>query len=60
MDDNNPTTRCYPRTLREAFPKDDVATWFYPPERRWEMRDVLLALIGVVLWVWIVYYFVNN
>lgn len=50
--DLNPTTRCYPRRLEDAF-RDPIeqAQWFYPPERNTLLRDILLGAIGIVLWV---------
>ena len=42
-----PTTRCYPRTTREAFPNDiENAQWWYPPER----NPMGLTVAGIVLW----------
>ena len=48
-----PTTRTYPRTLMEAFPKDN-ADWFFPPEQR--MRDKILFGVGVFGWVALLIY----
>lgn len=54
--DSNPTTRCYPRRLEEAF-DDPVqrAQWFFPPERSQRRRDVLLAILGIALWALVAY-----
>ena len=51
-----PTTRCFPRSTREAF-KDDIehTQWWYPPEQRWQ--DKALFAVGVLLWVAIAVYF---
>lgn len=50
--DFNPTTRCYPRTIGEAFPnKVETAEWWYPPKRSTALRDIALGVIGIVLWV---------
>lgn len=50
-----PTTRCYPRTLNEAFPNDvENAQWWYPPEQRWQ--DKVLFAIGVIAWLVICVY----
>lgn len=46
--DGWPTTRCYPRTLLEAFPQDNTE-WFYPPEQR--MRDKVMFWVGIAIWV---------
>lgn len=48
-----PTTRTYPRTLAEAFPKDN-AEWFFPPEQR--MRDKILFGIGAFGWIALLVY----
>ena len=54
-----PTTRCYPRTTREAFPNDiENAKWWYPPEQRWQ--DKLLFAIGVVAWAIIAIYLLRT
>jgi len=51
-----PTTRCYPRTLLDAFPDDAVnSEWFYPPETTWQDRVVFWA--GIFMWVAIGFYF---
>ena len=51
-----PTTRCYPRTMAEAFPDDaENAQWWYPPEQRWQ--DKVLFAIGVFGWVALAIYF---
>ena len=42
-----PTTRCYPRTTRDAFPNDiENAQWWYPPER----NPMGLTIAAIVLW----------
>lgn len=52
MTDKNygwPTTRCYPRTLLEAFPDDvENSKWWYPPEQHWQ--DKLVFWIGIAAW----------
>ena len=53
-----PTTRCYPRSLAEAFPNSlDRAEWWYPPERNTGWRNVLMWTVALVLWVCLAYYF---
>lgn len=44
----------YPRRMEEAF-RDPVveAEWFYPPERNPHVRHILLALLGIVMWIFI-------
>ena len=47
-----PTTRRYPRTIAEAFPKDpDNYVWFHKPEKK---RGALeYAMLSVAFWLWI-------
>ena len=55
-----PTTRCYPRTLAEAFPNDPANyEWFYPPEKNDSHANT--AVLGVALWLWVglAYWWVN-
>jgi len=55
---SNPTTRCYPRTMDEAFPNDiDRAQWWYPPEKKWTVTEVLMLLAGLCIWAALAYYF---
>ena len=56
--DNNPTTRRYPRTLLEAFPQD-ANNWEYieRPDRHITFWDVVLwvlatVIIGFFIWYW--------
>ena len=45
-----PTTRCFPRTMNEAFPDDvENAEWWYPPEQRWQ--DKVFMMLSVWLWI---------
>jgi len=49
-----PTTRTFPRTLAEAYPKDH-AEWWHPPKK----RPVEYVYAGVVIALWVglaVYY----
>ena len=50
MSEINTTTRMYPRTLAEAFPKDVVSEVFEGPYRDPHISDfaVLLGLISVI------------
>ena len=53
LEDLNPTTRCYPRTLEEAFPNTvERAEWFYPPEKR-ELDVVQLLMWATTISMWI-------
>lgn len=55
-----PTTRCFPRTIAEAFPKDpDNYVWFYPPEKK---RGALeYAMLSTAFWIWLglAYWYTN-
>lgn len=56
LEDLNPTTRRYPRTIKEAFPHDaENGQWFFPPEQRG--RDKVFFAVAVALWVFIGFYF---
>jgi len=50
MSDINNTTRMFPRTMAEAFPKDVVSEVFEGPYRDPHISDfaVLMAIIAVV------------
>ena len=57
----NNTTRCYPRTLLEAFPHDPRnATWIEPPDWHYSYADkvvtiascIALIATGVIMAVW--------
>jgi hypothetical protein len=45
----NNTTRCYPRTLQEAFPKD-YCGWMERPVKRVSLYDVFLWVLSFVLY----------
>lgn len=56
-----PTTRCYPRTLAEAFPKDpENGVWFHPPEPKHTWSGAIMWIAGVMLWVMLAYWFAKN
>ena len=52
LEDLNPTTRRYPRTLEEAFPNTvERAEWFYEPEaRKLTPVEWFLWLSAVLMW----------
>ena len=55
-----PTTRCYPRTMLEAFPNSvDAAQWWHPPERHIGILEIALWGVGVCFWIGLAYYFAN-
>jgi len=60
IQDLNPTTRCYPRSLADAFPDSiERAEWFYPPDKRWSFWDYVLCGLGTFLWIQLAYYMVS-
>jgi hypothetical protein len=61
LEDLNPTTRCYPRTMNEAFP-DDVgnAEWFFPPERNTTTASIIVGGTGLSIWLGLAYLFAKN
>ena len=62
LDDLNPSTRRYPRTMEEAFPNTvERAEWFYPPEKRkLSVLEMLAWGVGISLWIGLAYYFAQN
>jgi hypothetical protein len=54
MTDINPTTRRYPRTLREAFPQD-AREWLDEPPETIHVWDICVIAAAVMLWVFAVY-----
>lgn len=58
LGDLNPTTRCYPRTLRDAFPHDaENAKWFFPHETYTTLSTFAYYALGAVMWICLAYYF---
>lgn len=56
-----PTTRCYPRTLAEAFPNDpENGVWFHPPERKRGYANAVMFIAAAMLWISLGYYFAKN
>lgn len=53
MEQINDTTRTYPRTLQEAFPKDYLDDWFEPHQVDYGWTYI----VGVIMWIGIAYYF---
>jgi hypothetical protein len=55
-----PTTRCYPRTLAEAFPKDpENYQWFHPPVREQGKLEIVLLSVGFWVWLGLAYWWAN-
>lgn len=50
----NPTTRCFPRTLREAFPQD-AREWIDVPSEDINVWDICVIAAAVMIWVFAVY-----
>jgi len=60
MEDNNPTTRRYPRTLKEAFPQDaEFAEWFYEDPDTLPVGYYVIAALLICLFVLISYLMSN-
>lgn len=57
-----PTTRCYPRSLDEAFPNSvERAEWFYPPEKqKLTVVELLMWSASVSMWIGLAYLFAKN
>jgi hypothetical protein len=56
-----PTTRVFPRSMADAFPNSvDRAEWFYPPERNTSWTNVVMLLVGVILWVGLAYFLAKD
>ena len=56
-----PTSRCFPRTLDDAFPNDpERVEWFYPPERKRGYANAVMFIVAVMLWIGLAYYFAKN
>lgn len=61
LGDLNPTTRCYPRTLNDAFPDAPESTeWFFPDEEEVTLLGYAYYIVGATLWVGLAYYFVKG
>jgi len=52
LKDLNPTTRCYPRSLVDAFPTH-YPEWLEPPPKK--RLDGVVFYSGVCLWVLVIY-----
>lgn len=56
-----PTTRCYPRTMDDAFKHLGCdPEWFYPPEKHPTWGNAIMAVAGIMLWVMLAYWFAKN
>lgn len=53
METINDTTRMYPRTLEEAFPKDYLNDVFEKPSLDYGWTYI----VGAIMWIGIAYYF---
>lgn len=61
LEDLNPTTRSYPRTLEEAF-KDDVrnSEWWFPPRHEHGVLGYLTWLAAISMWIGLAYWYANT
>lgn len=51
-----PTTRCYPRTMEDAFKHLGCdPEWFFPPDRRRGWTNAVMLIAGIMLWVGLIY-----
>lgn len=56
MNDLNPTTRMYPRTLAEAFPQHaEYANWIECPPEKISLHDIVVSIAAFLMWVGLVY-----
>jgi hypothetical protein len=53
IQDLNPTTRCFPRTLNEAFPQDS-SNWIEEPEESIGFWDLCMVIVSLTIWVIII------
>ena len=52
---HNDTTRCYPRTMREAFPNDaSYAEYIESPHEKISRSDTITLTISLILWTWLI------
>jgi hypothetical protein len=59
LDDLNPTTRKYPRTLDEAFPNDaESAKWLHTEESKPSIWLEIASVVAIIAWVLFLYYLV--
>ena len=56
-----PTTRCYPRTLADAFPNDiEVMKWWHPPERKRGFANAVMLIAALMLWLGLAYWYAHS
>lgn len=56
-----PTSRTYPRTLAEAFPKDvEVMEWWHPPEKKRGWGNAVMWTAGIMMWIGLAYWFAKG
>ena len=55
-----PTSRCFPRTMNDAFKNNvDNAQWLYPPEKNFNWRNTAMLAVAIWLWIGLAYYLVS-
>lgn len=60
MNKINDTTRKFPRTLAEAFPKDETySNWLEEPENKISLHDKAVIWVSVILWTVLVFIFMK-
>ena len=57
---HNYTTRCFPRSMREAFPNDaSYSDFIEHPSEEISRHDLCMVAISLMLWVCLGYLFAN-
>ena len=47
-----PTTRRFPRSMLEAFPRSpENYEWFFPPERNENLANAIVFWLGILGWI---------
>ena len=59
--DGWPTTRCFPRSMREAFEDPiEMAQWWYPPVKVWHFWEITTWTLAGFLWLGLAYWYANT
>jgi hypothetical protein len=60
LNDFNPTTRMYPRTMQDAFKQDcEYANAIESPPERISLHDIVVTTVGLCMWIGLIYFFVK-
>lgn len=55
-----PTSRCYPRTMEDAFKHLGCdPEWFFPPEKQHNWQNTTMLAVAIWMWIGLVYYLVS-